>query len=112
MNNLNSLLIEGNLTKDPKLTITPGEKSVCDLSIAVNRYYKKDKEQQKETSYFDVQIWNGLADSCSLHLSKGRGIRVTGRLKQDTWIDKDTGENRYKVYIVAEHVDFKPHFIN
>ena len=100
MNSLNSLIIEGNLTKDPVLKELDNDKSVCDLSIAVNRYYKKNDEQVKETSYFDIQVWNGLGRNCTEYLSKGRGVRVTGRLKQDRWIDKDTGENKNKVYIV------------
>ena len=48
-----------------------------------------------------------LADACSNHLKKGRGVRVVGRLKQDRWADQE-GNNRSRVKVVAEHIIFKP----
>ena len=112
MNSLNSVLMEGNLTKDPEMKIIPGGSSVCNMSIAVNSYYKKEGETVKETSFFDIQAWNGLGTNCAEYLKKGRGVRVVGKMKQDRWIDKDNGDKKFKVYIVAEHIDFKPAFSN
>ncbi len=108
MNSLNSVLLEGNLTRDPEFTSTGKGTSVCHFSVAANKYYKKDNENQKEVSYFDIEAWAGLADNCNQYLAKGRGVRVVGRLKQDRWIDKDTGDNKQRIKIVADHVDFKP----
>ena len=107
MNNLNSVLVEGNLTREPAFTESPRGKSVCTFSIATNRYYKQDEEFQNEVSYFDVETWSKLADACRDHLAKGRGVRVVGRLKQDRWTDQE-GKNRSRIKIVAEHVEFKP----
>lgn len=109
MNNLNSILVEGNLTRDPELTETPKGTSVCNFSVASNRFYKRDQEMQKEVSFFDVEVWARLAETCAEHLSKGRGVRVVGRLKQDRWQDKD-GNPRSRIKIVGEHVEFKPDF--
>lgn len=109
MNSLNSILIEGNLTKDPELKATPKGTSVCSFSVASNRFYKQDQEYQKEVSFFDVETWAKLAESCAEYLEKGRGVRVVGRLKQDRWQDAE-GNPRSKVKIVAEHVEFKPIF--
>lgn len=109
MNSLNSILIEGNLTKDPKLTETPKGTPVCTFSLASNRYFKQDDEQHNEVSFFDVETWAKLAGTCSEYLKKGRGVRVVGRLKQDRWDDKE-GNPRSRIKIVAEHVDFKPDF--
>ena len=109
MNNLNSILIEGNLTRDPQFDTTPKGTSVCNFSVASNRFYKQDDELQKEVSFFDVESWAKVADSCSEHLHKGRGVRVVGRLKQDRWQDKE-GNPRSRIKIVAEHVEFKPQF--
>ena len=50
MNNLNSVLIEGNLTRDPELACTPKGTAVCRFSIATNRFYKQEEEYQKEVS--------------------------------------------------------------
>ena len=107
MNSLNSILLEGNLTRDPEKRETGKGTSVCVMGIASNRYYKTDDGSEQEVSYFDVEAWARLADVCSEHLKKGRGIRVVGRLKQDRWEDKD-GSKRSKVKIVAEHIEFKP----
>lgn len=107
MNNLNSVLIEGNLVRDPELAYTPKGTAACKFSVACNRSFKQDQELQKEVSYFDVSTYARLAEICAEYLKKGRGVRVVGRLKQDKWTDTE-GNTRYKVYIVAEHVEFKP----
>jgi len=107
MNNLNSILLEGNLVRDPEISYTPKGSPVCNFSIASNRYYKQGEELEQEVSYFDVTVWNRLAEVCKEYLAKGRGVRVVGRLKQDRWEDPE-GKTRSKVHIVAEHVEFKP----
>lgn len=109
MNSLNSILVEGNLTRDPELKATPKGTPVCSFCVASNRFYKQDQEYQKEVSFFDVETWAKLAESCAEYLEKGRGVRVVGRLKQDRWQDQE-GNPRSKVKIVAEHVEFKPVF--
>lgn len=111
MNSLNSILIEGNLTKDPVLNETPKGTMVCTLSLASNRFYKQNEEMQREVSFFDVEVWARLAEACAENLKKGRGVRVVGRLKQDRWTDAE-GKSHEKVRIVAEHVEFKPQFRN
>jgi single-strand DNA-binding protein len=107
MNNLNSILIEGNLVRDPELSYTPKGTAVCKFSVACNRSYKQDDEFQKEVSFFDVSTWTRLAEVCGEYLKKGRGVRVVGRLKQDRWTDPD-GKPHSRVEIIAEHVEFKP----
>jgi single-strand DNA-binding protein len=107
MNNLNSILIEGNLVRDPELSYTSKGTAVCKFSVACNRQWKQDDGVQKEVSYFDVSTWTRLAEVCGEYLKKGRGVRVVGRLKQDRWTDAD-GKGRSKVFIIAEHVEFKP----
>ena len=109
MNSLNSILVEGNLTRDPVLNETPKGTSVCTFGLASNRFYKQGDENVQEVSFFDVETWARLADNCAEHLNKGRGVRVVGRLKQDRWKDQE-GKNHSRVKIVAEHVEFRPQF--
>ncbi len=109
MNSLNSILVEGNLTKDPVVSETPKGTTVCNFRVASNRFYKQNDEQQKEVSYFDVESWSKLADRCGEYLEKGRGVRVVGRLREDRWNDPE-GKPRSRIKIVAEHVEFKPNF--
>ena len=106
MNDLNSVLIEGNLTRDPVMATTPKGTAVCNFSVASNRYYRVDEEKQEEVSFFDVETWSRLAQRCADELMKGRGVRVVGRLKQDRWQDKD-GNPRSRTKVVAEHVEFR-----
>ena len=109
MNSINSVIVEGNLVRDPVLNETPKGTKVCNFTIASNRYYKQDDEYQKEVSFLDVEVWAKLATVCSDSLEKGKGARVVGRLKQDRWDDKE-GNPRSRIKVVAEHVDFKPVF--
>ncbi|MDA3955505.1 single-stranded DNA-binding protein [Oceanispirochaeta sp.] len=109
MNNLNSVILEGNLVRDPEANLTPKGTPVCKFSLASNRFYKSEGIRQSEVSYFDVEVWSKVAEACEKHLSKGRGVRVVGRLKQDRWTD-DQGDSHYKVKVVGEHVEFKPQY--
>ena len=109
MNNLNSILIEGNLVRDPLLRTTPKGTSVCTFSLASNRFFKQDSGLEKEVSFFDVETWAKLAEACGNLGKKGRGVRVVGRLKQDRWTGND-GKQHSRVAIVAEHVEFRPEF--
>ena len=106
MNDLNSVLVEGNLTRDPVLATTPKGTPVCNFSLATNRYYRIENERQEEVSFFEVETWSKLAQRCGDELEKGRGVRVVGRLKQDRWNDKE-GNPRARVKIVADHVEFR-----
>ncbi|GHT63743.1 hypothetical protein FACS1894110_02100 [Spirochaetia bacterium] len=109
MNNLNSILIEGNLIRDPEYRETAKGTPVCNFSIASNRFFKQGEEIEKEVSFFDVESWSKLAQNVQNLGHKGRGVRVVGRLKQDRWTAPD-GKSRSKVTIVAEHVEFRPDF--
>ncbi len=103
---LNSANIMGNLTRDPELKYTNSGKAVCNLSIANNRIFSKGGEKTQEVSYFDVEVWGVIADNCAKYLSKGSGIIVEGRLRQDRW-EKD-GKTQSRVRIVANNVHFMP----
>jgi len=107
MNNLNSVLIEGNMVRDPLIRSTPKGTQVCNFSIASNRFFRQDSNLEKETGFFEVEVWGKLASVCSTQGRKGRGVRVVGRLKQDRWTGSD-GKSHNKVAIVAEHVEYRP----
>lgn len=103
---LNSVNIMGNLTRDPEMKYTPSGKAVCSISIANNRVYSKGGERVTEVSYFDVEVWGAAAENCSKYLTKGSGIIVEGRLRQDRW-EKD-GKTQSRVRISANSVHFMP----
>ncbi|MDR3171764.1 MAG: single-stranded DNA-binding protein [Treponema sp.] len=111
MNNLNSILIEGNLVRDPLLRSTPKGTQVCTFSLASNRYYKQDTGLEHEVGFFDVETWAKLAEQCHTLGHKGRGVRVVGRLRQARWNGAD-GKVHSRITIVAEHVEFRPDLKN
>ena len=107
MNNLNSILLEGNLARDPEPRYAPEGTPTCTLVVASNRTYKVAGEREEEVSFIETTTSGKLATVCAEYLTKGRGVRVVGRLKQERWEDPD-GNARAKVVIVAEHIEFQP----
>jgi single-strand DNA-binding protein len=109
MNNLNSILIEGNMVRDPQYSTTSKGTPVCNFRLVSNRFLRQDNGYEREVSFFDVETWAKLADTCNNLGRKGRGVRVVGRLKEDRWTGND-GKPRSRISIVAEHVEFRPEF--
>jgi len=107
VNNLNSIILEGNLVRDPEVKTTSSGHFVTTFTVASNRYFREDDALVSEASYFDVETWGKLANACGEILVKGRGVRIVGRLKQDRWYDADNKAHS-RIKIVAEHVEFKP----
>ncbi len=107
MASFNQVILIGNLTRDPELRVTPKGTSICQFGIAVNRTYKDEAGNAKEeVNFFDIEAWGKQGEVISKYMSKGRPIFVQGRLRQDTWDDKTTGQKRSKVKIVLEGFQF------
>ncbi len=106
MNNLNTVLVEGNLTRDPKEIIFGGDFRKCQFSIANNRYYLKNGAWTADTSFFIVEVFGSSVQACMNYLKKGRGVRVVGRLRQMQW--QTNGIPHETVSIIAEHIEFQP----
>ena len=107
MNCLNSVLLEGNLVRDPLIRSTPKGASACSFAIASNRFFRQGSGIEKETSFIDIEAWGKLAEACGAQGCKGRSARVVGRLRQDRW-SNPSGESRSRIVVVAEHVEFRP----
>lgn len=107
MANLNKVMLIGRLTRDPQLRYTPSGAAVADLGVAVNRYYKgQDGNRQEEVCFIDVTVWGRTAENATEYLSKGRQVYVEGYLRLDSWEDKNTGDKRSKLKVVANNVQF------
>ena len=109
MNSLNSIILEGNIVQEPVLRETSKGTHVCTFSIMCMRTYKQNENYEKEISFFNIDAWGKLAELSVKNGTKGRGVRIVGRLKQSRWVDPDE-KNRSKISVVAEHVEFKPVF--
>lgn len=105
--NYNKVLLMGNLTRDIELRHTTGNQAVANIGLAVNRRYKAaDGEMREETTFVDCEAWGKTAEVMSKYLQKGRPVFIEGRLKLDTWQDKNDGSNRSKLRVVVENFQF------
>lgn len=103
--NINSVVVTGNLTRDPELRHTPGGTPVCKLRIAVNTRRKSgDGNWEDKPNYFDVTVWGAQGENCSTYLVKGRPVAISGRLEWREW--EGEGGKRQAVEIIAETVQF------
>ena len=108
MNQLNTIIVEGNVTRNAELSEPVPGFTVCKFPIAINRYYKDaNGEGKEEVSYLDVEVYGEDAETAEKSCSKGRGVRVVGRIKQSRWETED-GKKFSRIFIVAEHVEYKP----
>lgn len=98
---INQVILMGRLTRDPEVRTTTTGKTITSFSIAVDRGGQED-----QADFFDVTAWEKLGELVSQYLSKGRRCLVQGRLRQDSWDDKETGKKRSKVEVVATDVTF------
>lgn len=105
MLNLNHVLMAGNLTSDPIVRFLANENAVCNFSIAINRKYKSGKETKEDVTFIECECWGRTAELAGQYLTKGRNVFVEGRLKQETWQDKD-GHKRSKLKMVIESMQF------
>ena len=100
---MNSIIIKSRLTADPELKYTQNNTAVTSFSVAVNRRFVQ--EGQQDTDFFNVTAWSKTAEFITKYFKKGQEILIQGRLQQRSW-ETESGEKRYAVDIVAEQVEF------
>jgi single-strand DNA-binding protein len=98
---INQVILMGRLTRDPEQRTTTTGKTIASFSIAVDRGGQDDS-----ADFFDVTAWEKLGDLVMQYLGKGRRVLVQGRLRQDSWDDKETGKKRSRVEVTATDVTF------
>ena len=105
---VNKVILVGNLGKDPEVRYTSGGQAVANLRIATSRSWtdKQSGQKKEETEWHDVEVWGKQAEQCGEYLAKGRQVYVEGRLKTDKWQDKQSGQDRFRVKVVADTVRF------
>ena len=106
MANINRVLLAGNLTRDPQVRFLANEQAVANFGIAVNRNFKgADGSKKEEVTFVDVEAWGRTAELVGQYLTKGRPCFIEGRLKLDSWEDKE-GKKQQKLKVVADNVQF------
>lgn len=104
---INQVTISGNITRDPKVIDTVSGSCVLKFGVAVNdRRKNKDGQWEDYASFFDCVMFGKRAQSLSQYIHKGTKVCVSGKLNQDRWEDKKTGENRTNVVIHVDEFEF------
>jgi single-strand DNA-binding protein len=107
MPSYNKVILIGHVTRDPELRHSTKGTAVCQLGLAVNREWKSESgEKREDVTFVDVDAFGRTAETIGQYLKKGRPVMVEGRLKTETWEDKQTGGKRSKLKVVCESFQF------
>lgn len=107
MANLNKVFLMGNLTRDPALTYTQGNKPLCAFGMASNRSWTgQDGQKHEEATFVDLTAWGKSAETIAKYLHKGDPLFIEGRLKLDQWEDKQSGQKRSKLTVTVDSFQF------
>jgi single-strand DNA-binding protein len=104
MADINHVVLVGRLTRDAELKYTEAGMPISKFSIACNEKHKKGEEWVDEVNYFDIVLWGKTAEKLNQYLAKGKQVAVDGKLKQERWQDRGTGNSRSKVTITALNI--------
>src|SRR6185369_590210 len=107
MASFNKVILAGNLTRDPELRYTPKGTAVVKIGLAVSRTWTgEDGQKKEEVSFIDIEAWGRQGEVIAQYMKKGRPLLVEGRLKLDSWEDKNTKQKVSKLKVVLESFSF------
>lgn len=107
MATFNKVILAGNLTRDPELRYTTKGTPCGKIGLAINRTWTTENgEKKEEVTFVEVELYGRTAENTSKFLAKGRPAMVEGRLRLDQWDDKETGQKKQRLVVVAEQVQF------
>ena len=102
MKSVNKVILVGNLGKDPEVKYTPQGTPIAKFSLATNERFKdKDGNWQDRTEWHNIVLWQRLAEIAGEYLKKGHKVYIEGRIRTDSWDDKQTGQKKYMTQIVG-----------
>lgn len=105
MSDLNTVTLTGRLTADPELRYTPTGKAIASFNLANGRKYKdRQGELVEDTSFIGCTAFGQTADFTGQYIRKGDPVLVHGRIKQESWEDKDTGKKQFKTKVVVDTI--------
>jgi single-strand DNA-binding protein len=102
---VNKVILIGRLGRDPEMRSTPSGATVAKFSIATDeRYTDRSGAKQERTEWHNIVAWDKLAEICGQYLRKGKLVFIEGRIRTESWDDKETGQKRYRTEIVAREM--------
>ena len=100
---MNSVALAGRLTRDPEVRYTQSQTAVASFTLAVDRPYSKDKENNAD--FIRITTFGKQAEFAEKYLNKGRLVGVTGRIQTGSYQDKD-GKTVYTTDVIADRIEF------
>jgi single-strand DNA-binding protein len=101
MNDLNECFMVGRLVRDPDLSYTKQNQALCKFSIANN----EKSSDYEYTNFISCKAWHKTAEFVNQHCKKGKRVLVKGKIRQERWEDRGTGQQRsYMILLVSEVV--------
>jgi single-strand DNA-binding protein len=101
----NQVTLLGNLTRDPELRYTPKGTAIAKIGLAINRKWKSESgELKEEATFVDADAFGKTAEIAGKYLSKGSPVMISGRLRTESWDDKQSGQKRTKLGVVVENL--------
>lgn len=102
--NFNKVILGGRLTADPELKTTNNNVTYVNFSVAVNRTFSKNAEEQ-QVDFINVVAWRQRAEFVSSYFRKGSSVCIVGSLQTRSWTDSN-GNKRVTTEVVADEVHF------
>jgi single-strand DNA-binding protein len=102
---LNRVILIGRLTRDPELRYTPAGVAVTQFTLAIDRPFSNQQNQQREADFLNIVTWRQLAETCANYLRKGRLTAVEGRIQVRNY-ENNEGKRVYVTEIIADNVRF------
>jgi single-strand DNA-binding protein len=107
MASFNKVILMGNLTRDPQLKYLPSQMAVAEFGLAMNRKFRTQSgEDREEVTFIDCSAFGKTGELINQYFTKGKPIFVEGRIKYDSWEDKQGGGKRSKITVVVENFQF------
>lgn len=107
MASFNKVILMGNLTRDPELRQTQSGASVLGAGLAVNESYTaQDGSKRDNTTFVELSAFGKTAENIARFFRKGDPILIDGRLRQESWTDKQSGQARSKIVVAVERFEF------
>jgi len=107
MASFNKVILMGNLTRDCETRFGGNGTAIVKFGLAVNRRFQDaDGNWKDQPTFVDVTMFGKRGEAFARFHGKGKAAFVEGHLRMDTWDDKQTGQKRSKLYVVADGWEF------
>lgn len=105
MPNLNQCTFQGNICDEVNQRVSTSGTSIVKFSIRVDNPFSAN--QEKDDGFFQPVVFFGKqSEFIAKYMKKGDQVIVSGAMKQEEWVDKNSGEKKRKMSLVGASANF------